>query len=107
MAGRGQADCCYRPPAMSAASLQTLMTAAQAAIASGDWATAKSKAQQALALLISMPNTQADGGRSLQWSRDSCNQLIEMADAEIAAAAAAGTGGLFGQQKMKFVRTSD
>jgi len=88
---------------MSAASLQTLMTAAQAAIASGDWATAKSKAQQALALLISMPNTQSDGGRSLQWSRDSCNQLIAMADAEISATAAASSSGLFGQQKMTWV----
>ncbi|MBK8916473.1 MAG: hypothetical protein IPM64_18050 [Phycisphaerales bacterium] len=88
---------------MSAASLQSLMSAAQAAIAAGDWATAKSQAQQALALLISMPNTQSDGGRSLQWSRDSCLQLIAMADAELAAAAAAGSGGALGEQKMNWV----
>lgn len=92
---------------MSAASLQTLMSDAQAAIAAGDWATVKTKAQQALALMVSMPNSQSDGGRQLQWSRTDCNRLIAMADAEISAAASAGSGGVFGQQKMTFKRTSD
>lgn len=92
---------------MSAASLQSLMTEAQTAIAAGDWATVKTKAQQALALMIAMPNSQGTNGRSMQWSRESCERLIATADAEISASGAASSGGVLGQQRMKFVRTSD
>lgn len=90
---------------MSAADVRTLMSAASTAIASGDWATAKSKAQQALALLGAMPDGNK-GELTLQWeqARTACNDIIAQANRELVAVNAATAGrGFFGTSRIKNV----
>ena len=89
---------------MSAANVQTLMDAAATAIANADWATAKSKAQQALAHLGAMPNGDK-GDLALDWSqaRSACQEIIGQANREIVAASASSGSGFLGGVRIKNV----
>lgn len=94
---------------MSAATIRSLTTSAQTAIASGDWADAKSYAQQALALMGGM-STGEKGDLQLDWdnARSALNNLIDQANREIAAeAAATATAGNWGVQRIRPIRPTE
>ncbi len=55
---------------MSASDVRTKMTAAAATIEAGDFATAITKAQAALALLGAIPDSEHDRGFKMAWRAD-------------------------------------
>lgn len=89
---------------MSASSIRTLMSAAADAVASEDWSTAVSKAEQALALLAGMPNGSGEG-RSLEWTHERVEAfLIRMRRNLSLATQSTNETGIFGEQKIQFAR---
>ena len=80
------------------------MTTAQAAVGSGDWATAKNHAEQALALMVALPNGEKDRN-VLEWHPEAIQKFIQHCDSRQAEASRATSGNsLFGSQKFKYVR---
>ncbi len=71
---------------MAAADLNARVTAAVAAIDTGDWATALTNLLAAKAYLIGLPNSSTPGGGGLQWDRATIDQLINDVKAKRSAA---------------------
>lgn len=92
---------------MSASTIRTLMAAAQAAIASNDWTTAKGNAEQALALLVSMPDG-ASSSHSQQWNREALERFIKHCEKrEVVSVQSSAGNSIFGVQKFKYVSPTD
>jgi len=69
---------------MSVASLNTYRDAALAAIAAGDYASARTAAEQALVVLSTMPNGRADAN-SQEWDREGIQAVITICNRRVAA----------------------
>lgn len=92
---------------MSASTIRTLMASAQSAIASGDWTTARNKAEQALALILAMPDG-ASSSHSMQWDRSAIERFIAKCERNEAVSTQSTAGNsLFGVQKFKYVSPTD
>ena len=77
---------------MSAASINTKMEEAAAAIEAGDWDTAFIKATAAWVLLIALPDSQK-GDKELEWDRDTLKDLLDTIKSERASASTAAQAG--------------
>lgn len=73
--------------------LGDLKTAAVDALGDGDYTTARTKCEQALAYLAMTPDTSKDGG-SLGWSRDAIEKLLAHIKRQETAATVAGSTGI-------------
>lgn len=90
----------YRMPV----SLSTLRDEAVAAVGSGDWATARQKAQQALAYISMTPSRSKGGNNEMEWTADAIRGFIAMCDANLGVETTAASGnGIFGQIKLTYV----
>ena len=92
---------------MAASDVNTAMTAAAAALASGDHATALTQALIAQGYLAAIPNT-VDQQQELQWDHNGIENFIgNLRTAESAAAAAASGSCGIRRAKVTYVRATD
>lgn len=89
---------------MGAAALQSLITSAQAAIASSDWDDAENYLLQAQAHLVGMPDSESRG-ESLRWHRD-IKDLLDHVNAK-QSAGTASAGGAIQRTQVKYVNTDN
>ena len=85
---------------MSVSTLQTYRDAALAAIAGGDYAAARTAAEQALVVLSTMPNAR-NGQASQEWDREGIQAVIQLCNRR----AAASTGPQ--RFKIEYVRPTE
>lgn len=85
-------------------SLTTLRDEAIAAVGSGDWATARQKALQALGYIALNPSRSRGGNYEMEWDATAIRSFIAQCDAQLGPQQASANGtGIFGQIKVTYV----